>query len=163
FREMGGVALDRGLDLARQCLPRRAMCQQGEAGPPMAGQAQMCLDLVEPQRLDDTERVALAVEGLGLQSLIHAAERHHAGLGAEPAFREYLEAERTFGVAADRLGHLGEAARGRAVRRLVEAEAVVEVRVWHSLMIIGCAGSGKLLILPLLQGEARGRGGGMVR
>ena len=221
----------------------------------------MGLDLVEPQRLDDTERVALAVEGLGLQRLIHAAERHHAGLGAEraeeiggqlaargadlepgeiigvadrpvtggdvveavepaiakgmqarlsqlapdhlaertvecgehrgvvlesegqqwqgtrwrdaaqgrpgekefeparlqigehlrvgaePAFREDVEAELAVGVAADRLGHLGEAARRRAVRRLVDPEAIMKARIWHGPMIIGCAGRAKLLIL----------------
>src|SRR5206468_9690562 len=33
----------------------------------------------------DAERIALAVEGPGLERLIHAAERHHAGLGAESA------------------------------------------------------------------------------
>src|SRR5581483_11595530 len=53
--------------------------------PPMAGQAQMRLYLVELQRPDDAERVALPVEGFGLERLVHAAERHHPGLGAEGA------------------------------------------------------------------------------
>ena len=43
----------------------------------------MGLHLVELERLDDAERVALAVECLGLERVVHAAERHHAGLGAE--------------------------------------------------------------------------------
>jgi hypothetical protein len=49
----------------------------------MPGLAQIILHLVKPQRLHDAERVALAVETLLLQRLVHAAERHHAGLGAE--------------------------------------------------------------------------------
>src|SRR5438477_574339 len=53
FREMFGVALDDGLDLARQGLPRRAMSQQRKPRPPMSGQAEIGLHLVEPQRLHD--------------------------------------------------------------------------------------------------------------
>src|ERR1700730_13941085 len=49
----------------------------------MRRQAQIALYLVEPQRLHDTERVALAVEGLSLQRVVEPAERHHARLGAE--------------------------------------------------------------------------------
>ena len=208
--------------------------------------------------MHDTERVALAVECLGLQRLIHAAERHHAGLGAEraeeiggqlaargadlepgevagvadrpvaggdvveavepamaegvkaglgqlapdhvaeraveggehrgvvlegegqqrqgtrwrdsaqggpgeeelkpsrlqigehlrvraePTFWEHPQAQGAVGVMADRLPHLGEAARGRAVHRLVEAEAVMEARVWHPPIIMGCVDSEKL-------------------
>ena len=45
----------------------------------------------------------------------------HLRIGAEPALRKDGELERAAGVAADGLGHLGHAAGGRAMGRLVEA------------------------------------------
>ena len=55
------------------------MSEQRKAGPPVPGHAQIALHLVELERGHDLEGVALAVELLGLQRLVHAAERHHAG------------------------------------------------------------------------------------
>src|SRR4051794_19705943 len=80
-----GVALDNGPNLGRQHVPGIRVGEQRKAGPPMRGQAQIALHLVETQRQHDAERIALPVEGFRLQRFIHAAERHHTGLGAERA------------------------------------------------------------------------------
>src|SRR6202011_3708211 len=56
--------------------------------------------------------------------LLHIGE--HLRVGTEPAFREHIEPALAGGVAAYYLRHLGETPRGRAVRRLVDAEAVME-------------------------------------
>src|SRR5215469_3780996 len=76
-----GIALDDFLDCARQRAPSCAVGQQREPRPPMRGQAQMSLDLVEPQRQYDAERVALPVEAFRLQRFIHLIERYISSLG----------------------------------------------------------------------------------
>src|SRR5437764_3888822 len=69
---------------------------------------------------------------------LHIGE--HLRIGAEAAFREDVEAERTIGVAADRLGHSGEALSGRALGGLVDAEAVMKAGFGHRAMIVAGAG-----------------------
>src|SRR5215831_443143 len=57
-----GIALDDLLDGTRQSAPGRRIGEQREARPPMCGQAQVGLHLVELQRQYDAERIALTVE-----------------------------------------------------------------------------------------------------
>ena len=78
-----GVAFDDLLDVARQGGPGIGIGEEGEARPPMAGQAQIILHLVELQRQYDAERVALAVEPALFQRIVHLAERDIPRLGPE--------------------------------------------------------------------------------
>ncbi len=50
----------------------------------------------------------------------------HLGVRTEAALGKDFDAEGAVGVAQDRLAHLGEAARGRARRRLVGTQAVAK-------------------------------------
>src|SRR5438046_5030327 len=82
------------------------------------------------------------------RALLHIGE--HLRIGAEAAFREDVEAERAIGVAADRLGHFGEALGGRALGGLVDAEAVMEAGFGHRAMIVAGAGWAMPLTPPML-------------
>src|SRR5204863_588602 len=82
------------------------------------------------------------------RALLHIGE--HLRIGAESAFREDVEAERTIGVAADRLGHFGEALGGRALGGLVDAEAVMKAGFGHRAMIVAGAGWAMPLTPPML-------------
>ena len=70
----------------------------------------------------------------------------HLGIGAEAAFGEHLEPERAQGLAADRLGHLGQPLLRRAADRLVEAETIMIARrriARHGSIIAAGAGGAK--------------------
>src|SRR5205823_982359 len=88
-------------------------------------------------------------------ALLHIGK--HLRVGTEPAFREDLEPECAAGIAADRLGHLGEAPCRRAVRGLIEAETVMKAGIGHSRIIIGSAGRTMPLTPALSSRAGRGR------
>src|SRR5262252_3840921 len=68
-REFLGIALDDLLYFPRQGVPGGGTRQDCEARPPVGGQAQIALHLVEPQRQHDAERIALPVIAARLQRI----------------------------------------------------------------------------------------------
>ena len=63
----------------RGSAPRPAFAEDPVTVPDMAGQAAVLLDLVEPGRRDDRQRVLLAVHHLGLQRRVELVEIDRAG------------------------------------------------------------------------------------
>src|SRR5271166_686100 len=78
-----GIALDNLLHCAREGTPGRLIGQQREARPPMCGEAQIRLHLIELERQHDAERIALPVVIARFQRIVHLAERDITGLRAE--------------------------------------------------------------------------------
>src|ERR1700730_10313779 len=64
--ELLGIAFDHFSYFPRQRAPRGGIGEQGKARPPMGGQAEISLHLIEPQRQDDDKLVALAIKAAGL-------------------------------------------------------------------------------------------------
>src|SRR6266404_2714984 len=100
-----GVAFDHSLYFPRQRAPRRGIGEQGEARPPMGGQAEISLHLEELQRQHDAERVALAVKGARLQRIVHLVEWDITRL--RPECLEEIGRDRTARAADLQPGEIG--------------------------------------------------------
>ncbi len=112
------------------------------------GEHRLRLGECKRQQQQGAARRKFAERGAGDKEFERAGPQigEHLGVGAEPAFGKHLEPKRAQGLAADRLGHLGQPFLRRAADRLVEAQAIIKARRRigrHHTIIAASAGGAK--------------------